>query len=60
MFVLEEPEVLGVETLTRGGATIRIAVHTSAAKQTEVARAVRALVRTAFEPGREPPTDFDV
>ena len=33
-FVLEEPEVLGVESLTRDGATIRVAVHTSAAKQT--------------------------
>jgi len=59
-FVLEEPEVLGVESLTREGATIRVAVHTSAAKQTEVARAVRARVRTAFERGSGPSDDFDV
>jgi small-conductance mechanosensitive channel len=52
-FVLEEPEILGVETLTRDGATVRIAVHTSAARQTEVARAVRARVRAAFERGHE-------
>ncbi len=44
VFVLEEPQILGVETLTRDGQTIRLAVHTAAAKQAEVARAVRARV----------------
>ena len=48
-FVLEEPQILGVETLRRDGPTIRITVLTAAAKQAEVARAVRARVHTAFE-----------
>jgi small conductance mechanosensitive channel len=49
-FVLEEPQILGVEALSREGPTIRVAVHTTAAKQAEVARAVRARVHMAFEP----------
>jgi moderate conductance mechanosensitive channel len=48
-FVLEKPQILGVESLTREGPTIRLAVHTTAARQAEVARAVRARVHMAFE-----------
>lgn len=49
-YVLEEPQILGVETLSREGPTIRVAAHTTAARQAEVARAIRARVHTAFEP----------
>lgn len=48
-FVLEKPQILGVETLSREGPTVRLAVHTAATKQAEVARAIRARVYMAFE-----------
>jgi len=51
-FVLEEPQILGVEALTRAGPTIRLAVHTAPAMQAEVARAIRARVQGAFEQTR--------
>jgi moderate conductance mechanosensitive channel len=49
-FVLEHPQILGVERLDRAGPTIRLAVHTTAAKQADVARVVRARVHAALAP----------
>jgi small-conductance mechanosensitive channel len=54
-YVLEDPQMLGVETLSREGPTVRLAVHTTAAKQAEVARAVRARIHTCFESGDAEP-----
>jgi small conductance mechanosensitive channel len=59
--VLEEPHVLGVETLGVGTATVRVAVVTPPHRQADVARALRTLIRREFErhdrgPERDPST----
>jgi small conductance mechanosensitive channel len=51
-FVLEAPQILGVEAMTRDGVTIRLAVRTRPARQADVARVIRYRVRTALE-GRD-------
>jgi moderate conductance mechanosensitive channel len=57
--VLDAPEVLGVETLGVGRATVRVAVTTPPHRQAEVARAVRAQILQEFERHDEDPLGQD-
>jgi small conductance mechanosensitive channel len=47
--VLDEPDILGVETLGVGRTTVRVAVTTPPHRQAEVARTIRAQILRAFE-----------
>ena len=47
--ILEEPQVWGVENLGADGITIRIVVKTLPSKQFEVARHLRARIKSAFD-----------
>ncbi len=47
--LLETPKVLGIQSLTEGGATLRMAVDTEPASQWEVARHIRLEIKLALD-----------
>jgi small-conductance mechanosensitive channel len=48
-FVLDEPEVLGIESLSPDRVVLRVMVRTRAQEQERVARALRARVKQALD-----------
>jgi small-conductance mechanosensitive channel len=59
--VLEPPEVLGVESITSDGVTLRITAKVRAGRQLVVQRALRAGIKEAFaEAGIPPPASVGV
>lgn len=59
--VLEPPEVLGVESITSDGVTLRITAKVRAGRQLVVQRALRAGIKEAFaEAGIPPPASVSV
>jgi small conductance mechanosensitive channel len=47
--MLETPQVLGVQSLTHGGATLRVVVDTEPASQWQVARHIRLAIKLALD-----------